>query len=74
MQDYAFLKAFIEHGRKGAIALAVLAVLALLAAGLAGLASWPLVVAGIVAALVGGFLLLVLVDLTKVIQDMLMPR
>ena len=74
MKNYVILKVFTKYGTAGTIVLVALALCATIVAHNAGAVSWPGAAVAAAAILVGGFLLLVLVDLTRVIQDMLIPQ
>jgi len=74
MENYPAIAILVKHGKALAAAVAVLPVLAALCAvGAFGL-HWAWVAVGIVAGLLAGFLFKVLVELTLIITDMLLPK
>ena len=74
MENYPAIAILVKHGKALAVLVAVLPVLAALcAAGVLGM-HWSVVVAGVVVGLIAGFLFKVMVELTVIITDMLLPK
>jgi len=74
MENYPAIAILVKHGKTLAAVVAVLPVLAsLFAVGALGM-HCGVVVAGIVVGLLAGFLFKVMVELTVIITDMLLPK
>ena len=74
MENYPAIAILVKHGKALAAVVAVLPVLAALCAvGVFGL-HWSVVAAGVVVGLLAGFLFKVMVELTLIITDMLLPK
>jgi hypothetical protein len=74
MNDYRSVRLFIKLGPLLAIVAAAVFWIVALWAVMQGVVGWPGAVLGAIAGLVVGFLVMVFVDLTKLIADMLLPR
>lgn len=74
MENYPAIAILVKHGKALAILIAVLPVLAALCAvGVLGM-HWGVIVAAIVVGVIAGFLIKVMVELTLIITDMLLPK
>jgi hypothetical protein len=74
MENYPAIAILVKHGKALAILIAVLPVLAALCAvGALGM-HWSVIVAAAVLGVIAGFLIKVMVELTLIITDMLLPK
>lgn len=74
MENYPAIAILVKHGKALAILVAVLPILAALCAmGALGM-HWIVLVAGVVVGAIAGFLFKVMVELTVIITDMLLPK
>ena len=74
MENYPAIAILVKHGKALAVVVAVLPVLAsLYAIGAFGM-HWSVVIAGVVVGALAGFLFKVMVELTLIITDMLLPK
>jgi len=74
MENYPAIAILVKHGKALAFLVAALPVLAsLCAVGALGM-HWSVVVAGVVVGVIAGFLFKVMVELTVIITDMLLPK
>ena len=74
MENYPAIAILVKHGKALAILIAVLPVLAALCAvGALGM-HWSVIVAAAVVGVIAGFLIKVMVELTLIITDMLLPK
>ncbi len=74
MENYPAIAILVKHGKALAAAVAVLPVLAALCAVGAFGMHWSVVVAGVIVGVLAGFLFKVMVELTVIITDMLLPK
>ncbi|MDP9012290.1 MAG: hypothetical protein M3O41_06470 [Pseudomonadota bacterium] len=74
MHNYTAVRLFIKHGQALAAVVVVGVWICLGWLCVAQAMPWPAVLAGVIASLVAGFFILLFVDLTRIIAEMLLPR
>lgn len=74
MENYPAIAILVKHGKALSILVAALPVLASLYAVAALGMHWSVLVAGVVVGIIAGFLFKVMVELTVIITDMLLPK
>jgi hypothetical protein len=74
MENYPAIAILVKHGKALAVIVALLPLLAALGAVGAFGMHWSVVVAGAITGLLAGFLFKVMVELTVIITDMLLPK
>jgi hypothetical protein len=74
MENYPAIAILVKHGKMLAVLVAVLPLLASLCLATAVGMHWSVVVAGLVVGALAGFLFKVMVELTLIITDMLLPK
>ena len=74
MENYPAIAVLVKHGKALAVIVALLPILASLCAVTAVGMHWSVVIAGVIAGLLAGFLFKVMVELTLIITDMLLPK
>jgi hypothetical protein len=74
MENYPAIAILVKHGKALAVLVAVLPIFAALGAMIAFGMHWSVVVAGVVVGVLAGFLFKVMVELTLIITDMLLPK
>ena len=74
MENYPAIAFLVRHGRALAVMVALVPVLAALAGVAAFGLHWAVVIAGVVVGLLAGFLVKVMMELTIIITDMLLPK
>ena len=74
MENYPAIAILVKYGKALAALVAVLPVLAALCVMATFGVHWSVVIAGVVVGLLAGFLFKVMVELTVIITDMLLPK